>query len=119
MADPHNDYLERAENYERLAEEAQDPVLAAAFRRLARNCRLTAERVSELEESLRKPCQRLLMATAVPAASVPKSLAVSTAALATVNGASWSTSCWGRKSRSKTANAKRSRWQSQSGRIPA
>jgi hypothetical protein len=36
MADPHNDYLERAENYERLAEEAQDPVLAAAFRRLAR-----------------------------------------------------------------------------------
>lgn len=53
MADPHNDYLERAENYERLAEEAQDPVLAAAFRRLARNCRLTAERVSELEESFR------------------------------------------------------------------
>jgi hypothetical protein len=53
MADPHNDYLERAENYERLAEEAQDPVLSAAFRRLARNCRLTAERVSELEESFR------------------------------------------------------------------
>ena len=40
MADPHNDYLERAENYERLAEEAQDPVLSAAFRRLARNCRI-------------------------------------------------------------------------------
>jgi hypothetical protein len=53
MADPHNDYLERAENNERLAEEAQDPVLSAAFRRLARNCRLTAERVSELEESFR------------------------------------------------------------------
>jgi hypothetical protein len=49
MADSHNDYLERAENYERLAEEAQDPVLAAAFRRLANNCRLTAERISELE----------------------------------------------------------------------
>ena len=51
VTDPHNDYLERAETYERLAEEAQDPVLSAAFRRLARNCRLTAERVSELEES--------------------------------------------------------------------
>ena len=46
-----DDYLERAENYERLAEEAQDLVLAAAIRRLARNCRLTAERISELEES--------------------------------------------------------------------
>ena len=51
MADSHDDYLERAENYERLAEEAQDSVLAAAFRRMARNCRLTAERISELEES--------------------------------------------------------------------
>jgi len=51
MADTHNDYLERAENYERLAEEAQDPVLAAAFLRLARNCPLTAERVRALEES--------------------------------------------------------------------
>jgi len=51
MADPHNDYFERAENYELLAEEAQDPVLAAAFRRLAHNCRLMAERISELEES--------------------------------------------------------------------
>ena len=51
MADPHNNYLERAENYEQLAEEAQDPVLAGAFRRLAKNCRLTAERTSELEES--------------------------------------------------------------------
>lgn len=46
-----DDYLERAKNSERLAEEAQDPVLAAAFRGLARNCRLTAERISELEES--------------------------------------------------------------------
>ena len=44
MANPDNDYLGRAEDYERLAEEVQDPVLAAAFRRLARNCRLTAER---------------------------------------------------------------------------
>jgi hypothetical protein len=52
MADPHNNYLERAENYEQLAEEAQDPVLAGAFRRLAKNCRLTAERISELEESI-------------------------------------------------------------------
>ena len=52
MADPHNDHLERAENYERLAKEVQDPVLAAAFRRLAGNCRLTAERISELEECL-------------------------------------------------------------------
>jgi hypothetical protein len=51
MADAHDHYLERAENYERLAEEAQDTVLAAAFRRVARNCRLTAERISELEES--------------------------------------------------------------------
>jgi hypothetical protein len=51
MADSHGDYLERAENYERLAEEAEDMVLAAAIRRLARNCRLTAERISELEES--------------------------------------------------------------------
>ena len=51
MADSHNQYLERAEKYERLATEAEeDPVLAAAFRRLARNCRLTAERISELEE---------------------------------------------------------------------
>jgi hypothetical protein len=50
MADSHDDYLERAENCERLAVEAQDPVLAAAFRSLARNCRLTAERISELEE---------------------------------------------------------------------
>jgi hypothetical protein len=52
MADSHNEYLERAEKYERLATEAQDPVLAAAFRRLARNCRLTAERISELGESV-------------------------------------------------------------------
>ncbi len=51
MSDPHNNYLERAQNYEQLAEEAQDPVLANAFRRLAKNCRLTAERISELEES--------------------------------------------------------------------
>jgi hypothetical protein len=51
MPDPHNDYLERAENCEQLAEEAQDPVLAAAFRRLAKNCRLTAECISELEQS--------------------------------------------------------------------
>jgi hypothetical protein len=50
VTDPHNDYFQRAENYERLAEEAQDPVLAAAFLRLARNCRLTAERISQLEE---------------------------------------------------------------------
>ncbi|MGH9340673.1 MAG: hypothetical protein ACRD1R_14035 [Acidobacteriota bacterium] len=50
MAGPESDYFERAENYERLAEEAQDPVLAAAFRRLATNCRLTAERI-ELEDS--------------------------------------------------------------------
>ena len=49
MADSHNEYLERAEKYERLATEAQE-VLAAAFRRLARNCRLTAERISELGE---------------------------------------------------------------------
>ena len=52
-----DDYLEKAENYERLAEEAQDPVLAAAFRRLAINCRLTAERISELEESFNQPEQ--------------------------------------------------------------
>ena len=51
MTNSPDDYLERAENYERLAEEAQDLVLAAAIRRLARNCRLTAERISELEES--------------------------------------------------------------------
>jgi hypothetical protein len=31
MADTHNDYLKRAENYELLAEEAPEPVLAAAF----------------------------------------------------------------------------------------
>jgi hypothetical protein len=52
MTDSHSEDLERAEKYERLATEAQDPVLAAAFRRLARNCRLTAERISELEESV-------------------------------------------------------------------
>ena len=51
MADPHNNYLERAENYEQLAEEAQGPMRASAFRRLAKNCRLTVERISELEES--------------------------------------------------------------------
>jgi hypothetical protein len=51
VTDPHNDYVQRAENYERLAEEAQDPVLAAAFLRLASNCRLTAERISQLEEA--------------------------------------------------------------------
>ena len=53
MADPHNDYLREQRITSGLPKEAQDPVLAAAFRRLARNCRLTAERVSELEESFR------------------------------------------------------------------
>ena len=46
----HADYLKRADGYERLAEEALDPVLAAVFRTSAKNCRATAERISELEE---------------------------------------------------------------------